>query len=202
MLVNELAQWAAIVFLAIVGFGLTRQLGQFLVSRKEQLEYEGPDVAKVLPVGLFTAAEFAQVQELATLSPSGVTAVVAMSDNCPGCVQAVQALETEGSPDGVPLVAVLASASEDFNRRVQRAFNVVSLDSGHKRAHEAGIRATPFILLVDRDLRVLTKAISADVPQVVEQWRSDRRRADEAITPAANGAGSAGKRRRRKETHV
>lgn len=191
MLINELAQWAAILFVGIVGIGLTRQLGHFLVSRREQLEYEGPDVSKILPATLFTPYEFTQVESLAVGSVSGVTAALVMSDKCAGCVQALEILDSRGRPEGVPLVAVVGSSSPSFHRHVERLFDVVSQDVELHRAADVGIHATPFVMLVDRDLRVVKKAITADVRQVVAAWLNEHRGTDRSDgATASNGAAS------------
>jgi hypothetical protein len=56
VLINELAQWAVLLFLTIFVLGLTRQLGNFLVPPEQQRAREvGPGLGTALPADLLAA---------------------------------------------------------------------------------------------------------------------------------------------------
>lgn len=177
MLINEFAQWAAIVFLGIVCLGLTRQLGHFLISRREQLETEGPDLGRNLPTLLFRGAEVLDVERLVRQSPSGVAGIMVMSDNCYGCGESLQILDEKGPIPGVPLIAVISSETQAFDDRVEARFDYVTRDPGLERAGRVGIHATPFLILIDGEFTVLAKSIQADPHDLVGRWREERRAA-------------------------
>ena len=65
MIVNEIAQWAVLAFLSVFVLGLTRQLGNFLVSRQELVAADsGPPLGGELPSEILAAAERQQVASL------------------------------------------------------------------------------------------------------------------------------------------
>ena len=148
MILNELAQWGAILFLATIGLGLTRQLGQFLISRKDELTYQGPEVGKSLPDTLLAEPERdALSAAIETSSPHRFGVVAVLSDRCLGCIGLVSQIESDGPPLGLPTLAFLDTSDvhPDFIQRVRAAFTIVCDDSRHARTQKAGITALKYI---------------------------------------------------------
>lgn len=168
MIVNEFAQWAAIAFLAILVLGLTRQLGHFLVPRREELAMEGPALGKPLPDELLDRGEKALASD--ALRPNEEFAVAAvLSDSCPGCLALIRFLEEERLPAGVPALVGVVSGNDDFVQRTRDVFRVVVRDDG-TRAKSASVIALPYVMVIDRELRVQHRAIDSFIPRVLDQF--------------------------------
>lgn len=66
MIVNEIAQWAVLVFVAAISLGLLRQLGSQVAPRGEEAAREyGPSIGNPLPQVLFSPQEWETVRALA-----------------------------------------------------------------------------------------------------------------------------------------
>jgi hypothetical protein len=171
VIVNELAQWAVLLFLAIFVVGLTRQLGFQLQTRSETLDEIGPQVGERVPDALLDEDERGALSRLAAESPAGETTVVVLDQHCLGCKAIVAALETH---DGVlprPAVAfVTASDDAGFMGRVEGAFDLVFSDETGFKADSAGIIGTPFAMTVDRDLNVKRREFVLDPSAFIERW--------------------------------
>ena len=91
MLVNELAQWAALIFVGVFVIGLTRQLGRYMVTEREEIAHSvGPDVGKALPADLLPRADRDRLAELIRSSAGGWGAVLVVDPDCPGCAALLQ----------------------------------------------------------------------------------------------------------------
>ncbi len=176
MLINELAQWAALIFLGIFVVGLTRQLGRYMVSEREEIAHSvGPDVGKALPRDLLPTADRERLAELIGASEAGWGVVVVVDPDCPGCAALLQQAEREGMPEHAPAAAVTRSDEAEFAEYLGRVFDVAVADAG--RVERAGLQVTPFVLIVDGALRIAHKALTADVSAAVAHWRSQNGRA-------------------------
>lgn len=73
MILNEIAQWIAIAFMAVFLVGLTRQLGRFMSGSEEVLSQDvGPALGDPLPAPLRGADGWPEYQE--RIRASGVVA--------------------------------------------------------------------------------------------------------------------------------
>ena len=169
MLINELAQWAVLILLAVIVFGLLRQLGHFIVPRREELLYRGPDIDGDLPRELLTGVHAHDLRETIAASRGGLGLVVALNENCSGCKALISGLEAFGRPLEAPLVAIVDSTPES-RARIAQVFDYVVDDPGGGFTRNAGIMATPFVLAVDAELRVRHRAISSGVHELMEEW--------------------------------
>jgi hypothetical protein len=189
-LINELAQWAALVFLGILVFGLTRQLGQFIIPRRDQLLYQGPEVGDELPKSVINGVSAHQLGVAINEGP-GLALVAVVNDKCLGCQGLIERLETLGTPANAPLIAVVDSNDADFTTRIDRVFDFVVRDDGLRQAREIGISATPYILGIDADLRIAFRGISGDLHGLVAEWLPNHRPvATIEASPAEAGRGS------------
>lgn len=171
MILNELAQWAALIFMAIFLIGLTRQLGRFMVGEREEIANSvGPDVGKRLPPEVLPDAERERFADAIEASPAGWGALLVVDQECIGCAAALEALEHGGAPDEAPIAALSRMSNADHEERLARVSEVVVVDPD--RVSRAGFRVTPFVFIVDADLRVAHKALTGDLHEAVRQWRA------------------------------
>lgn len=167
--VNEAAQWAAIVFIGIFVFGLTRQLGLFLVDRREQAAHDlGPAVGRSVPTDVLPDPQRAQLLEAMERRGTQRGALVVVGEDCIGCDSLIGRLHDEGRPERVAL-AFLSRKSDRRHRKMLDELAdavVVNKDAMDK----ANLRASPFVMLVDERLKVLDKQIAPDLHAVVARW--------------------------------
>jgi hypothetical protein len=170
MLLNELLQWAAIAFLGVFVLGLTRQLGAFLSSgREQQSVLQGPAVGRPIPEKLLEPAERAVVLEMLGERECDWAALVVLDENCPGCDQLVAHVERKGMPEGAPLIAICRSSTGTHRARLHEVADMVLVDP--IRLKDAGIEATPFTILLDSGLRVIERGIGAYPDHLLLKWR-------------------------------
>jgi len=174
MLLNELVQWAVLIVLAVSTFGLLRQLGQFLVPRREQLLSLGPDIGEPVPRELIDEAIRPGLRERVASSPSALGFLAVMNEGCLGCQALIEQLEASGRPTRAPLLAIVDGESSEFQARLERHFDVVVADPGRVRARAAGIVASPYLLAFDANLRVRQRAISGSLRELVREWTTSQ----------------------------
>lgn len=174
MLLNELAQWAVLIILAFLVMGLLRQLGQFIIPRKEQLLARGPDVGERMPQALLDESQQAAVSEEMSGSDAEFGYLVVMREDCLGCSSLVERLEESEQTMAGPLVVVLDGESSEFRSRVQTVASIVIADPRGRRAKEVGISAAPYVLEFDGSMRIRNRAISGDIFALLDEWSSER----------------------------
>lgn len=187
MVLNEVAQWTALIFLGVVALGLTRQLGQFLISRREELELDGPDIGSKLSPLLVGDESIQSIEALYSSSARGLTLVCVLNDRCLGCAGLLEDLLRRGRPEGVPIIALLSAHDAEFVAQAEAAFSLVVIDPASERAKAAGINATPFLLGVDQSGHIKHRAIGGAMHSMVAEWLGESspptNRADSAVDP-------------------
>lgn len=171
-LVLELLQWAVIVFLGVMVFGLARQLGAFLVPHREQLEHQGPQVGQRLK-GPFVEQSVGDAVVAAMRQSGAESAVLLVVDqHCAGCRAVIEDVEklSATSERLVPIAAVVKSAGVTFLAEARELFDVVIEDPDGSRSSSAGVLVTPHALVVDDDLRVEQVVSAAGIAQLVPTW--------------------------------
>lgn len=177
MLINELAQWAVLIFVAVLALGLTRQLGNFIVPRREQIAYElGPDIGSVVGAPILQDEEAGRLREAIDSGPTDWGAIVVVDERCYGCDGLLAALEEDGPPEGAPVVALSRDSGAEHRARLERCADDVIVDADRLRAGE--LNATPFVMILDRELRVRFKDVLPDLRYAVDKWRGDERAGD------------------------
>jgi hypothetical protein len=168
-MLNEAGQWAVLLLLGGTVLGLYRQLGAFIVPRREQLALTGPAVGDRLAVDLLGEEVFSRLQAEIEQHETQRGLIAVITEGCPGCAELMQQVR-DLPPElaDVPFAFVLASGNEEFRSVVPADdFHVVP-DPNHARTHGAGITAWPFLLSVDEQMVVRVSEISSDVIAVVE----------------------------------
>lgn len=196
-IVNEAAQWAVLIFLGVFVVGLTRQLGHFLNSSREQkAKIEGPQLGRVAPNALIAQDERAHLRALMDARGVDWAGVVAMDERCAGCDQLVQALEADGMPQSAPLFVLARQAGAEYVERLRAVAELVVVNE--RRLNRSGITITPLTMIVDRSCVVQAKGIGsgfdrllAEIPErqtdaspVLEIATSD----GASATPSMNGS--------------
>jgi hypothetical protein len=170
--INEIAQWAVLAVMVVFVFGLTRQLGAFMVGdHRERAATQGPDLGKKAGAALVTETERVALGALMRERATEHVAVVAVDQRCPGCEGVISALETDGAERDFPVLAITRSADTAFEQRLRSVFDVVAIDEDRLRS--ADVKMTPFVLLLDRDFKVVHKAAAQSVAGAVAEWRAD-----------------------------
>lgn len=183
MIINELAQWAVLLFLVVLVLGLTRQLGHFLLPHHEQVLDPAPDVGDRLPAVLTSDVERDQLAALADAETAGLLTMLVLNEQCNGCQHLLEDFEKGRVVRHGPLAFVAKESSGDFVERMRRQADLVIEDADAAKTQAAGISATPFLLVLDRELRVKHRDFSGNVYAALKQWnlvKSDLRLDDAA----------------------
>lgn len=173
MIFNELAQWAVIGFLSIFVLGLTRQLGHFIIPRREELVQEGPSLNRLLPRTMVYDDERPLLHEVFALTSGRLGLCAAVSQSCPGCHALLRNMERnrdEAAMRGLFPLAAWVDGDESFRAAVADVFPVVFEDVGGHRSRPGGIVGVPYLLLVDDQLHVRDRSVEADVLRLSEKW--------------------------------
>lgn len=186
MLLNELAQWAVLIFVAIFVLGLTRQLGNFLVPSHERVAHGvGPDVGKRLPEHLVSPEERDRIHSLMDAKQAAEVAFLIVGENCSGCVGVLQRLE-DGDDRPVPLVVLSRNSGPEHLARLEGVADLALVDLD--RLNAAGLTVTPFLLLADRALTLVHKQVAWNVGDAIAEWLDTKNGRNHKPSPAANGS--------------
>lgn len=191
MLINELAQWAVLAFMAVFVFGLTRQLGSFLLEPKEEHAVTtGPDLDKPVPKALIRPRERSELAALMKARGADAASVLVVDEDCPGCSDLLDRLAHEGAPENAPIMIVSRLSSEEHVKHLRGLADIVVVDPA--RLKEVKLDITPFLMVVDRDCRVVHKQLTPDLRDAFARWRlrqqPDNREAVVEQIGAQNGA--------------
>ena len=174
-MINELAQWAVLVVLAVFVVGLTRQLGAFITPRRTQLSDMGPDIGSRVPDELLALDRDAELGRLVSSSPSGAAAIVVVDPQCAGCKAFIADLARTASRPPLPFIAVIREQRvAEFHREAVDAFELVLEDPAGSATTAAGIFGTPFVMLVDEEYVVRHKDFAGDLLKLVGDWIGER----------------------------
>lgn len=170
MIMNELAQWAVLIFLCVLVLGLTRQLGHFLLPHREQVLDPAPNVGDTLPGVLTEGRERDRLVELTTAADPGYLALLVLNEQCNGCQHLVEDLERGRVQFHGPLVFVAKESSREFAQRLAGQGDLVIDDPDATKSQSAGFSATPFLLVLDKDLKIMHRDFGGDVFTALQQW--------------------------------
>jgi hypothetical protein len=177
MIVNEIAQWAVLVFLAVVSFGLLRQLGSYVAPRSEEAAREyGPSIGSALPQVLFSDEEWRTVRALVAGSRENGLALMFLDENCEACERWATVFEERGPLEGIPLVAYINGDALSLDNGFVRAADLIVKDTQREVMNDVNIRATPFLIVADQELRVEYKQVGGGPHEGVENWRRKTKR--------------------------
>jgi hypothetical protein len=150
-----------------------------MLSSQEQLALEqGPDIGKRLPDYIFSNGELPRLKQLIAASPSGRGAVLLLHQHCDGCEELLRHLETFESRPALPLAALTPKPAPAYEERLGQLMDIVAADDTGDLLRRAGLRAAPFLILVDEKLRVQGKQLAGDLYDAMVRA---------AIEPGPNG---------------
>jgi hypothetical protein len=169
MLINELAQWAVLLFIAIFVLGLTRQLGNFLVPKREQMANSlGPALGASLPLSLLDAGARAHVNHLMRDRQTDWGVVLIVSEDCPSCDTVLDRLGEQRPSIRGPIVALSRRSGSAHEDRLRGLTDLVVVGGAALKAE--GLTATPFAMVIDESFRVRHKALATDVADTLAAW--------------------------------
>lgn len=169
-IINEAAQWAVLLFIGIFVFGLTRQLGSYLTAGREgAADVEGPRLGQDAPSALMSDAERAHILDRVRETGSDWVGVLVTRENCSTCENMLSDIEEERVPRPPVLILAAAQAGEDHRARLSRLADLVVADE--RRLERLDVASTPFCMILDRDLRVVQKAIGTRLDMLASRWR-------------------------------
>jgi hypothetical protein len=176
-----------LIFVAVLALGLTRQLGNFIVPRREQIAYElGPDVGRVIAAPVLLSDEAEQLKQSIHDGPTEWGAIIVVDERCHGCEQLLVQLEETGAPENAPVVVLSRDSGPEHRARLERFADLVIVDG--ERLKAADLNATPFVMLVDRDLKLRFKDVLPDLRYAVDKWRDERHAVPEPVGRSPEGA--------------
>lgn len=156
--------------------GLTRQLGHFILPRREELVEEGPPLNRGIPRTLVYDDERSLLESVFASTQGGLGFCAAVSQACPGCHALLRNMERNRDDvlqRGLFALAAWADGDEGFRASVADVFPVVFEDVGGHRSRAGGIVGVPYLMVIDRDLRVRDRSVEADVLRLSEKWSSE-----------------------------
>jgi hypothetical protein len=162
VVVNEVLQWAFLTVIAFLMLGALRQISLMLPPSRRATP-SGPRVGDRIPRQLITQLrrEFS-VSELQT-----GTLVAFLVENCVGCQQLLTNLvDQRGDLGSVPVALVTNRPSHQFRRAVSDLGLPVIHDDRGALWDTCGITATPLVLRIDAEGRVLAKEVTHRVEYV------------------------------------
>lgn len=175
MLINEFAQWAVLLLLAVFVFGLTRQLGSFLVPASEARALEvGPDVGKRLPSWFLRREEYGQLLQLMDERQTDRALLLVVSEACVQCGEILRQLLTDGAR-GAPIVVLSKQSSDEHRALLEHVADLVIVDDD--RLTRANLTVAPFALIADRQMTVHDKQFVSKLDDLLRIWtrRSEHR---------------------------
>lgn len=182
--VLEILQWAAILFLGVMVFGLTRQLGFFLIPRHEQLRQQGPKIGAVLGSDVFDEIEQRRIRDAIATGPTLGAVLLIVDERCSGCAQLVGIVEEWSAyPRATTLVALVKESGPAFRDRLAAVVDVTFDDSSGAKTRAAGIVATPYLLMIDQQLRVEDAEVGGHIEPLIASWFDIEGSAEEPHTP-------------------
>jgi hypothetical protein len=156
---NEVLQWAAIVILGVLAFGMLRQIGMWLPVEARSNTESGPPLGHRVP-----STRWSEVSRTLALSESVEQGFVAfVSESCVQCQRLIAELETK-RPD-LPLAFVTRTPSREFVNALRETGMPVLEDNGDlwRAWHVTG---TPLVAKVNRQGRVIAKGVTHRVDTV------------------------------------
>jgi hypothetical protein len=169
LIINELLQWAVLLFMGVFLFGLTRQLGNFLVSGRDRADIEaGPEIGKRLPAEVLTGDARERLKALMAERGESHAVLFVVGEECSACHGLLESLREADGPDRMPVATIAHAAGDEYMTLLESSADVVSIDGdGLKKAE---LVATPFALVVDDDLRVVHKQLAWRYAEVLQGW--------------------------------
>jgi hypothetical protein len=163
-MVNEVLQWILLTALGFLLLGILRQVS-LMVPPAARAVPSGPAVGSSLPEEALRVIR--QILPDGSLKSGALVAFV--TENCPGCRRLVASLMSPDSVDslnGQPLILVAKSPSAQFRRALEETAIPVIHDDSEKIWQACDVTATPLVLRLDYDGKVVGKEVTHRVHSI------------------------------------
>jgi thioredoxin-related protein len=162
--VNEVAQWAVLVAVVVLLLGVLRQVSIVVPANRRGLD-------QAIPIGKRLARPVLQEVRKARNGSTGdsATLVAFVTESCTGCQRLLGRIQA--MDDGelrARLVVVAKQPSAQFKAALGETGVKTIEDEEGELWEAAGVTATPLILAVDGDGRVIAGEVTHRVEQVAE----------------------------------
>lgn len=161
---NEVAQWAVLAVVVLLLLGVLRQVSIVVPANQRGLDQD-------IPIGRRLSRSVLQGVRSARNGSSGdsATLVAFVTESCTGCQRLLGRIQDLDDADiRSRLVLVAKHPSPEFKSALaETGIKAVADDEG-ELWEAAGVTATPLILAVDGDGRVIAGEVTHRVEQVAE----------------------------------
>jgi hypothetical protein len=159
-LIPEILQWASLIIVSILLLGVMRQLSLLAPTSSRTADVLGPVIGSRLPrAAVMQLTESIERRHSATL-------LAFVTQDCAGCQRLLASLtRDEGRPHETDIAIVTRNANEEFRSAVDQIGLPVGHDDGALWVM-CKVNATPFLILLDGDYRVLSRGVSHRVDNV------------------------------------
>lgn len=159
-MLNEAMQWTALVVLGFLALGLLRQMSLLLPPESRTPGTGGPRIGERLPRPLLARLE----ESAPSWRQRGEITIAFVAERCVGCQKLLA--ELDSSPDlKHPLVLVARRPTPEFAQAI-RNLGVPTVVDGDELWKTCRVSATPLLVRVSEEGRVLNKEVTHRVDSV------------------------------------
>lgn len=178
---NEVAQWVAVVGLALFVFGLYRHLGMVLNAELGDIAAtSGPRLGHRLRRSVIDEIGVAYARRWDGVP--GPLKLAFVSEDCVACSRLIANLEDElrrGVVDPREVVLIARNPTDAYSAALLQ-LPVVSIADSGAMFRDTNVQATPFVVVVTEDQRVIGKHVThkledLDTEDYAEKTRDDDR---------------------------
>jgi len=156
---NEVGQWIAIGFVALLLLGLYRQLSVVLGFAGSSLAAQaGPPVGKRLPADLLGRLRLERQK----------STIVFVSQSCRACERLLGEIESGGKDLGQIAILLHEDSQATFRAAVDQIDGAYAVSVNSDEWEQCRVLTTPIICTVDEDGRVVDRRVSHKLPSATE----------------------------------
>lgn len=158
---NEISQWVVLGILIFLVLGALRQISLALPARFRAAN-GGPSVGRRLP-----ASAVAELQRVTPDSKVRDVTLAFVVEGCSGCQRLLTTLEeSRQDVDRAPVIIVAKTPSQGFREALTGIGIPAVFDDSAELWKACGITATPLVVNLDSEGRVVSKEVTHDVQRV------------------------------------
>lgn len=159
-MVNETLQWTAIIVVGVLLIGVLRQVSLALPPPARRTSAPGPSVGDRLP-----SVVLRELLKRLPSAPVGDWYVAFVTEGCVGCERLLSDVETRTANDE-DLILVANKPSRHFRRALTELEVPVIEDQSGDLWKASGVTATPLVVRVDPQGRVVAKGVTHRVDSI------------------------------------
>lgn len=160
--VNEVAQWAALITLTILLLGVFRQVG-LLLPPSTRTQVSGPTPGRRAPRPLL---EHVRKVTLNGRTEAG-TIVAFVTEDCTGCQRLLADLSSSQVARDEPVVLVTRHPSPQFAQAIQET-GIPTISADDALWDACGVTATPLVVRIDERGRIAAREVTHRVEAAVQ----------------------------------